>query len=176
MASRIVKCGERCEKVSDTLSLWGNRVGMFLLAFMLAGNAVEVTARYVFNRSTGVMDELLVYSNIGIIFLALGWAWKMKGHINVDLFIGMLRGRLHTAIYLGGLILSFLTLMTMLVATCLYESSVIKSGLKAYTVLGTPRWLPMIMVLIGLLLFCLQMARTVVKDIKLHLSKTESGE
>ncbi len=171
MASLMKKWFNIYDKFTNFLSLCGYWVGMVLLAIMLVGNAFEVVSRYFFNRSTGIMDEALIYCNIGIIFLALGWAWKTKAHIYVELVIDRLHGWWHTGVYLGGLVISLVTLIGLLVSAYLYERSVIESGLRAYTVWGVPRWIPMLIVCLGLFIFLLEVIMTLVKETKSNFSK-----
>jgi TRAP-type C4-dicarboxylate transport system permease small subunit len=132
---------------------------------MLIGNAIEVIARYFFSRSTGIMDELMIYCNIGLIFLALGWGWRTKAHIYIEIILDRLHGRWYTTIYLGGLLLSLVTLIGLLVSAILYEESVIKSGLRAYTALGMSRWIPNIAICLGLFILFLELLLTIIKQI-----------
>ena len=175
MASVIEKWARAYDKGLGAVSRWGNWIAIAFLAIMLVLNGYEVIARYVFSHPSRFMDEILTYLNIGLIFLALGWAWRMKGHINVDVVVSRLPGRWNTGFRLGGLVLSFAILVAVVWSLFLYEKHAIVSGARSFTELAMPRWLPMIMVLLGVTLYCLEMLATTVKEIKSSFSRKKSG-
>jgi TRAP-type C4-dicarboxylate transport system permease small subunit len=165
MVSLIEKWANYFDKGLGQVSKWGWWAGAVLAVFMLLGNTYEVISRYIFFRPSGFMDELLEYAFVGIIFLVLGWAWRTKAHIYVEVLLDRLPGRLQRGVYLGGLVLSFVVLVGMVSAAWIFEKDLIVHMRRADSNLEMLLFIPMIMVGLGLTIFCLEVLTTMVKEI-----------
>ena len=165
MVSLIEKWVNYFDKGVGQVSKWGWWVGAVLALFMLLGNTYEVIARYVFNKPSGFMDGLLEYAFVFLIFLALGWAWRSKAHIYVEVLIDRLPGRLQRGVYLTGLLLAFLVLVGLVSAAWAYEIDLYVHMRRPDANLQVLWFLPHIVVVLGLTIFCLEMLVTMIKEI-----------
>ena len=69
----------------DRVSKLGLSAGVCFLVAVVLLNTYEVIARYVFASPSAIMDEIMTYANIGIVFLALAYVWRNGGHISVGI-------------------------------------------------------------------------------------------
>ena len=165
MVSLIEKWAKSYDRGLGQVSKWGWWVGAAFALLMLLGNTYEVIARYVFNKPSGFMDELLEFAFVGLIFLALGWAWRTKAHIYVEVVIDRLPGRLQRGVYLAGLGLAFMVLVGMVFGAWAYEIDLFVTMRRPDSNLQTPWFIPHIMVILGVTIFCLEMLATLIKEI-----------
>lgn len=165
MVLLIEKWAKSYDRGLGQVSKWGWWAGAVLALFMLLGNTYEVISRYIFSRPSGFMDALLEYAFVGLIFLTLGWAWRTKAHIYVEVLLDRLPGRLHTVVYLGGLMLAFVVLVGLVSAAWAYEIDLYVRMRRPDANLQILWFIPHIVVVIGLTIFCLEMLATVVKEI-----------
>ena len=162
------------DKILGSVSRWVYWLAAPVLVYMVAANAYEIVSRYAFNRPTGFMDEILIYGNMGVIFLALAYAWRLGSHINVDIIPSKLRGRAQSRLRLGTLAISFIILVLLTSSVWRYQVYMFKLGWRLEaTTLETPLWYSNSVICLAFALFCLEMLASLVKEIKLYYSKEE---
>lgn len=166
--------GKRYSTVLGAISRWAFIFGSILGVIIVIGNAYEVTARYAFNNPTGIMDEILIYADTILIWLILGWGWRTKSHISIEIITSRLRGRLRSRLSLGTLLVSFIAAVGLAVAVWLYEVELIRTWRRPDTNLGTPWAIPHMIVCIGVTIFCLEMLLTLFNEIKSWFSKEQT--
>ncbi len=166
--------GQRVDILLGAISRWALIVGAILGAAIILGNAYEVIARYAFNNPTGVMDELLVYADTGLIWLALAWGWRTKSHIYVDIVTERLHGRVRSELAFATLVVSFLTAVGLAFAVWTYELELIRTWRRPDTNLGTPWAIPHILVSFGITIFCLEVLLTLYNEIRLRISRKQA--
>ena len=171
MVSLITKWANYLDKGLGRVSKWGWWVGAVFALLMLLGNTYEVISRYVFNKPSGFMDELLEFAFVGLVFLTLGWAWRTKAHIYVEVLIDRLPWRLQRGVYLGGLLLAFMVLVGMVYGSWAYEIDLYMTMRRPDSNLQTPWFIPHIMVGLGLTIYCLEMLATLIKETRLTLQR-----
>lgn len=140
---------------------------------MIALIAIDVFGRYVLHRSTLIAYELSGYFLVGITFLALAYALQQGSHVKVTLLVDYLPRSLHKwwALILDSVALLFIAIL-MWKSIDLVRSS-LETGTRAGTYLGTPMWIPQLIVPIGLGMFVLEELRQLVVEAK-ELFKTGS--
>lgn len=138
---------------------------------IVACNAYEVIARYAFSKPTGFMEEVLIYADIGLIWLALAWGWRTKNHVSIEVFTNRLHGRWRSGVSRGALLISFVTLIGLLWAVIGYEGFLIRTWRRPDTELSTPWWIPHMMCVLGAVLFFLVVLIDVVKEIRAFSSQ-----
>ncbi len=118
---------------------------------------VEVVARF-FNHSTQIADEYAGYLNAAVIFLGLGYSLKEGAFIRIELLYDKLKGAtffwVKALITISALIFSgILTYFLLLHTTYAYTQDV-----RAVSILQTPEWVPMSIVVLGCAVLTLQLA------------------
>jgi len=118
---------------------------------------VEVIARF-FNHSTQIADEYAGYLNAAVIFLGLGYSLKEGAFIRIELLYDKLKGAtffwVKALITISGLIFSaILTYFLILHTAYAYTQDV-----RAVSILQTPEWIPMSIVVFGCAVLTLQLA------------------
>lgn len=73
-------------------------IAMIMLVVATAAIMTEVVARGFFNLGLPAFGELAKYAGLGVIFLAVPLLLARDGHVKVDMFHRMTRGRIHRAL------------------------------------------------------------------------------
>jgi TRAP-type C4-dicarboxylate transport system permease small subunit len=118
---------------------------------------VEVIARF-FNSSTQIADEYAGYLNAAVIFLGLGYSLKEGAFIRIELLYDKFKGAtffwVKALITISALIFSaILTHFLILHTVYAYVQDV-----RAVSILQTPEWVPMSIVVLGCAVLTLQLA------------------
>ena len=150
----------------EIASSWGLRIaGVFLILIVLL-NTYEVTSRYVFDFPSAIMDEVLTYADIGLIFLALPFVWRAGNHIAVDILPSWLQEPWKSRLRLFSLIMSFIAAISLTVLVFAFEHQLIVRWRRPDTALATPWAIPFVMVILGTTLFCIVVGASLIKEIK----------
>ena len=59
--------------------------GMFCMVVMVVGQTYEVILRYIFGRSTGIMDELVSQCLVGIIVTGTAYTLRENAHVRITM-------------------------------------------------------------------------------------------
>lgn len=117
---------------------------------------VEVVAR-MFNSSTQIADEYAGYLNAALIFLGLGYSLKEGAFIRVELLYDRFKdGMLFFAravITLSALVFAAIVTYYLIVHTYYAYTQ----DVRAVSILQTPEWIPMTIVVIGAAVLTLQL-------------------
>jgi TRAP-type C4-dicarboxylate transport system permease small subunit len=139
------------------------------LVTMIVLIGAEAITRNIFGFSLQVTDEVGGYLLVAISFLSLSVAQSRGAFHHVELVQGKLtaRGRL-----LSGFVFDLLSLGACAIITWQLvdlEMNSWQTGDAAATPLGTPLWLPQLVMPIGAALFCVAIARSIVRKARLLL-------
>lgn len=149
--------------------------GVALVAMIVLIGA-EAIARNAFGFSLQVTDEVGGYLLVAVSFLSLSVAQSRSAFHHVELVQGKLTAR---ARLLSGLIFDLLSLGACAIITWQLvelEMNSWQTGDTAATPLGTPLWLPQLVMPIGTALFCIAIVRSIVRKARLLLgSATREG-
>ena len=134
-------------------------VAAIILVLMSALILLEIVLRTGFSRSTHMMDEIVGYGVAAMSFLAAGYTLKERALIRMNLLIGALNpnGMVRRSVEI------FCALLGLFAGgfVCYYFSvNVIRSYTRGYvseTIAEVPLWIPELFVVVGLMVFCLQM-------------------
>ena len=165
------KIVEIIEKITDIVGGLLQGWIVFLLMVMVM---LEVLARYVLQSPLSLADEFGGYMLVAITFMGLGYTWKEKGHVRVELVVNLLPRKLRHAMRFFTLMLATLFCFPLIVGsfqmlqdTLLFES---RSG----SWLRTPLVYPQSVILIGSILLLLQFVAEILKTVISF--KKQSGE
>ncbi|MEM7737563.1 MAG: TRAP transporter small permease [Deinococcota bacterium] len=154
-AQRIVV---RVARVASRLSTFGAILAAGVFVFMTLLTLTEVILRSTAGRSTLIASEYSGYALSAMIYLSLGFTFKENAHIRIT-FLESALPKLAKRV-LEALLLAFATFV-MGIATVAVWQMVLTTrsrGTVAYTPAETPLYIPQAVMLVGLLLFLLQLA------------------
>lgn len=146
------------------------------LVTMIVLIGAEAIARNIFGFSLQITDEVGGYLLVAVSFLSLSVAQSRSAFHHVELVQGKLgaRGRL-----LSGLVFELMSLGACAIITWQLvelEMNSWQTGDTAATPLGTPLWLPQLVMPIGTALFCIAIVRSIARKVQLLLgSATREG-
>jgi len=72
-------------KNSNKISTFMCGLGAACLIVMVCGQTYEVVLRYVFSKSTGVMDEIVSLGLVGIMVTGIGYTLRKDGHVRITM-------------------------------------------------------------------------------------------
>ena len=129
-----------------------------VLLLMLVYTLLEIVLR-MFNRSTFVLEEMIGYGVAAVGFLGLGYTLEQDGLVRVRAVIDRL-DRQTVARRVVELTAVTLTLFVTSVAIGSFGAGVFRNYLRGYTsgtLADVPMWIPEGMVLVGLVVFWIQL-------------------
>lgn len=154
------------ESFADTSSSVGSKVSLVVLFAMMSLITVDVIGRYFFDRPTYVADELSGYFLVAVTFLALGQTQKLGKHMTVTALTSHLPPRNRKWLEMATSILSLAFVVWFTWSTVLATMQAYALGTCSLGVLGTPYWIPKLLLPLGLSVFALQLATKVAKQIR----------
>lgn len=167
----MAKIVEIIEKITDFAGGYLQAFVVFLLMLMVM---VEVLARYILQSPLSIADELGGYMLVAISFMGLGYTWKERGHVRVELVINMLPVKIRNWFRFGTLIMAALFCIPLIVGSfqMLQDSLLFESRSGSW--LRTPLVYPQSIILIGSLLLLLQFIAEIMKAVMAF--KNHSGD
>jgi TRAP-type C4-dicarboxylate transport system permease small subunit len=139
----------------DRIQSLGGALASLLVLLLTGLILTEIVMRSFFDRSTMIADEYSGYLYLAMVFLALGYTFREKGHIRITLLHSRLspEGQRRLDLFAGFLLLGILAFL-------LYYS--VRMVLDAYrfemvseTVSETPIWITQLPIPVGTALFLL---------------------
>lgn len=100
-------------RIPSTISLFLVVLGSICLVAMVFGQTYEVVLRYVFGRSTGVMDEIISLGLVTIIVTGIGYTLKEGGHVRITMLTDRLNSKAQICLKI---LMSFLSLICCILA------------------------------------------------------------
>lgn len=140
-----------------TISRFAAYLSAGICIFMLVHILVEIVLRSFFDTSTFSMDEFVGYGVGAMAFLALGYSLETGALIRINILIKHLTGWIRWAIEV---FTCFATLFATGIPIVFFWRSIVRHYERGYTS-GTyydvPSWLPESFLLVGLILFWIQL-------------------
>lgn len=145
-----------------------------LLAVMTLVTFAQVVARYVFNDSFTWALELTVVCFAWLIFLGISYGIRVGSHIGVDAFVRLLPPRAARVLAIVAVLLCLLFCGFLIWGGWQYTAKLLKIGVLMQD-LPIPRWVPTIVVPIGMALAALRFLQVLVRlvtgqQMTLHLA------
>jgi TRAP-type C4-dicarboxylate transport system permease small subunit len=153
---------QRLQQVTDAAVGLLARLAALAAALVLMGMAglilVEIVLRSAFARSTHITEEFVGYGMASIVFLAFAQALRDGTLIRVDLVLGRLPGRARQVVEI---VIAAITLAAMLFVLRFVWASFgryWRTGAISWSFAQVPLWIPQVIVVVGIAIFCLQLA------------------
>jgi C4-dicarboxylate transporter DctQ subunit len=124
-------------------------VSMTLLVF------VEVVARFGFNTGIHWSQELTLILAGWFVLFGASYGVKVGAHIGVDVFVKLLPKKAYRALTLLAIVLCLVYCGLFLAGSWVYVSKMYKIGIELEDI-PLPRWMPMTILLIGLVLLVIR--------------------
>ena len=150
------------EKITDIAGGLLQAWIVFLLMMMVM---LEVLARYVLQSPLSLADEMGGYMLVVIAFMGLGYTWKERGHVRVELVVNMLPRKLRNAMRFFTLILATLFCYPLIVGSFQMLQDTILFESRSGSWLRTPLVYPQSVILIGSVLLLLQFIAEIIKAV-----------
>ncbi|MVW78469.1 TRAP transporter small permease subunit [Bordetella sp. 02P26C-1] len=142
--------------IADRASALAAGLASVLLVLMVAHTVLEIALRTV-GMSTHVLDELVGYELAAMVFLGLGQALRQGALIRVDILLSKLRGRARRAVEALGAFLSLLAVGFLCYYFYLAITRFLARGTLSNSVIAVPLWIPNTIIMVGLIIFGLQL-------------------
>jgi len=153
-------------KVED----WLNVAGVILIAVMGSVTVVAVIGRYVFRWALRGQVDITEILMAGIVFLGLAFTLRVGGHIRIEFFVGMLKGRFYHLSEFSTLLLSlFLFAVTFISSLRFTIDAWVVGDITGEVYL--PTWPAKLCIAIGSLLICLRLVIMLIQ----HMSQAIAG-
>lgn len=136
--------------------LAGALAGLLLIA-MVGHIMLEIILRAFFDNSTFVLDEFVGYGVAAVTFLSMGYTLEHGELIRVNLLLSRLSARWRRIVELGCSFACLIALTFISWFVFLRVARHVERGTVSSTLAEVPMWIPEGVILLGLLLFSIQM-------------------
>ena len=151
-------------RFASLLAKAGAVLAVLLMAGMTLHVILEICLRAFFTTSTFVLDEFVGYGVAAMTFMALGYTFETNTLIRVNILLTRIRSRAGRCI-VEILCVSSALILTSYIALYFWKSVErnIQRGSTSETIAEVPLWIPEAFVLLGLVIFIIQMLAYVVR-------------
>jgi len=150
--------------LSRRLSLIAAICAALIMAGMTTHIMVEIFLRFFFSKSTYVLDEFVGYGVAATTFLALGYTFEKNALIRVNFILGRVRKKFTKKLI--EITCVSLTLILSIFLSNYFWISISRNyarGSTSETVAQIPLWIPESFILIGLVIFSIQMTSYILR-------------
>lgn len=134
-------------------------VSCVLIAFVGLAICYEVVMRYFFNNPTTWSAEVSRFALVYITFLGVAWVLKKEGHVKVDILTSRLSPRTQALVNAIHSIISAIVCLVIIPYGVKLTLQSIQMGYRIQSELGTPYFLILIVVPVGIFLFFVRFLR-----------------
>ena len=153
-------------RLIGSISTVGGAFSQVVAGLMMLLITVDVIGRQFFRRPTYVADELSGYFLVAITFLALGQTEKLGKHLRVDIIFSWLSKKQGTWLTFVCSIISLGFIAWFAWSTAVSAKQTFDIGTHKQTILGTPYWIPELLLPVGLSIFALQLLVSISQQAK----------
>lgn len=148
---------------ADGLSKVFAAVAVLLLIAAMLVICQMVFARYFLRWPTIWQTDFVVYAATAAVFIGAPYVLLTKGHVGVDVIETMVRPRTRYVLRFAGSVLGLIFCAAMLVASWIYFHEAWVEGWTTSSVWRLPLWIPVLPMVIGFALLCLQYVAELIK-------------
>ena len=149
--------------IVNFISEWPPFIAVMALVAIIV---ISVTARYAFNFPFPFADEYSGYLMVLIVFFPLSFALRRGRHLRIDILIRYLPRRVVNYLDLVADIIALPVIIVLLVSSTQMTMKSFAPGLKARTLMETPLGPVQLILVIGLILFSIQMLIRIINNIR----------
>jgi TRAP-type C4-dicarboxylate transport system permease small subunit len=149
--------------IADGLSKAFAVVAVLLLIAAMLVICQMIFSRYIFRWPTIWQTDFVVYAATAAVFLGAPYVLVTKGHVGVDVIETMVQPRIKRILRYVGSALGLTFCATMFVASWMYFHEAWDEGWTTSSLWRIPLWIPVLPMLIGFGLLCLQYLAEILK-------------
>lgn len=159
-------------KVRNTLSILSTLGGIaagIVVVIMLFMVATNTALRYLFDTGWFFVEEYTGYGLVFLTFVPLAYTLHNQGHITIDALVDRLPTHAKKRLSVVTSALSLVVVGILLYHAIVLAFGSLERGSRSNTVMLTPTWFPQMFIVVGMLLFVLEIARylfDIVKDVR----------
>ena len=152
-------------KLSKAIVNGGGCLAGVAMIMILVIVCLEVIVR-AFGSSLQVADELSGYLNAAIIFFGLGYALREGAFVRVEIVFDKLKGSLRqlASAFIVLTSLAFTGILTYFIYT--HTMYLFTQDTRVVSIMATPEWIPMTVVILGLMVLLIQLLDFVINKFK----------
>jgi TRAP-type C4-dicarboxylate transport system permease small subunit len=161
--SRFLSGARQLVTSADTVCVSIAAASVVCIGLLVTANTI---LRYLFDRPWWFVEEYSGYSIVLITFFGLGYAVRKRVHITIDVVVDRLSPRYRTKLAVVTTTASLAVSIIMVKYALSLAMGSLQHETRASTVMLTPLWIPQLFVVVGLLVFVLDIAFYLVGQIK----------
>lgn len=147
-------------KLSKTIAKWTTEISR-ICAIVSMGVIViyvsySVIARWMFSVSVRNVIEISAYMFIAVTAMGLPYTLVSKSHVRIDFLFDRLPERIKPVVHFIGNLLTALYLIIMIISGMKFAIDSFQLDSRAATPLGTPLWIPELLLPVGFFLLLFQ--------------------
>lgn len=150
-------------RIVDRISQICGVIAMILLAAAVLVVCEMIFVRYILRASTVWQTEFVIYSIMASTFIGSPYVLLHKGHVGVDLISNALDASGKRALSLLSSALSLVFLVLLAWSSWIYFHEAWADGWTTDTVWALPLWIPLLPLVLGIGLLCLQYVAEMMK-------------
>ena len=131
-------------------------VAACLMIFAMLSISMEVTQRYLLNRTTPWLLEVNEYILLFMTLLASAWVLRKEGHVRVDLALSRLSPTRQEFINMVTSILGAAICLAIFWYSIQSVLNLFQLGYREWTILSPPKWIILSVIPLGFLLLAIQ--------------------
>jgi TRAP-type C4-dicarboxylate transport system permease small subunit len=139
--------------------------GIMFVIILTVLTFVSVIMRYVFNFAVFFTDEISTYLIMGMGFMGMAYTMKRGDHIQVDVILNLLRGKWLRGFNASDFAFLIIYSVIQLFASIMLAWSCFTVGTRATSVLETPLFIPSLIMVIGSLMFLVEVIIEAIQQI-----------
>jgi len=165
---------DRLVRLNNTLGTAAIWAACLLLVYVVVHITIEIIARSFFDLSTHSVDEFVGYAIGAMTFLSLAYTFRSQKHIRVTILQSFVRGKLAVLVEVFCIVMTFA--ITVFLARYVFRTLVRdwERGTVSPTLTETPIWIIDSLILLGLVLFMIQLLSSLVLAIRDGIPKKVS--
>ena len=144
-------------RFTSRLSAMAAHLAMLAIVLMAGHILLEILLRAFWSTSTFVMDEFVGYEVAAMTFLGLGAALDDKVLLRVNILLLPLRGRVRAFAEIMNALVTLAVFAFVAYFLIVHLMRSYSRGTTSISVLEVPLWIPQSFVVIGILVFCVQL-------------------
>ncbi len=158
------RLGHSVDRLILSLSYAGAALGVVSVVAMTLLVFLNVVLRQFLSRPFLFVEEYTSYLYMVIVYMGFAYATRVDAHITVDFVAKRLPRRVRNGLEVMNSSLALIAFGVYFWYLWRYLGDSIRGGWKAETIFETPLWIPVTIMMIGLVVFCLEIAARIVKQ------------
>ena len=156
--------------------IFGGKLQGCLVFLLMAMVMVEVLARYLLQSPLSIAEELGGYALVSITFMGLGYTWKERGHVRVELLVNLLPLKWRARLRFLTLVMAAAFCVPMIAGSWAMLQDSLLFEARSGSWLRTPLVYPQSLLLVGSLLLLVQFIAEIMKATGRMDGKTCAGD